>query len=179
MRCDGGVEIAHAFAVLGRERDRIPETKRVSFSDANITGASFGFVSGEHDGLVCAAQKCGEGFIHRRHANARIDQKQNDVRFLDRHLRLLAHARFERRVGDVLEASRVDQREVQIAEFAARLTAVARYAWCVINDRNLLAMQAIEQSGLADIWAPDNRELDRHGAINQLNTTRRASSVTT
>jgi hypothetical protein len=54
--------------------------------------------------------------------------------FLDRQLGLLAHARFEALVGDVLEAGGVDEDEVEVAEAAVGEAAVAGDARLVVDD---------------------------------------------
>ena len=65
---------------------------------------------------------------------------------------------------EILEARRVDQREVEIAQPPLRLAPVARDARRVIDKRELPARQAVEQRGFADIGPADDGELD-HGVM--------------
>src|SRR3982750_24340 len=83
----------------------------------------------------------------------------------DRGLRLLLHAGGQRPLGALIEAGGVDDREVEIAEPGLALAAIAGDARQVIDKRELLPDQAVEQRRLADIGPADNGNLKGHGSF--------------
>ena len=85
----------------------------------------------------CASSGC--------HAGSRIDHEQDDIGFVDRRLGLEAHARLEALIGRVLVAGCVEHVEMQIADAPARQPPVAGHARRVVDKRDFLADQAIEQ----------------------------------
>ena len=163
VRCNRRIQIAHAFAVLGRERYRLTHSKRERFVDAGIACPALGLVGDEHDRLVGAPQQRRESLVYGSYAHARVDHEHDRVRIDDGGLGLRAHARFERGVGEIFETGGVDQREIEVAQPAGGFAPIARDARRVVDDGELLAREAIEQRRFADIRPPDDRELDRHG----------------
>ena len=156
------IEIGHALAVLARNRKRLAEAERPGLGDAGVAGAALGLVGGEDHRPLIAAQDAGEDLVARGDALAGVDQEQHHVRFLDGQFGLGAHARFQAVVVDVLEAGRVDQDQVEVAQAAAGEAAVAGDAGPVVDDGELLAGQPVEQRGLADVRPADDGEFEGH-----------------
>src|SRR5829696_8496606 len=156
-------ELAEALAVLGRERHRLSEPQGERVVGAGRPGAALGFVGDEHHRLAGAAHELDEGLIRRQHPGARVHQEEDDVRLGDRRLCLVAHAGEERALLGLLEAGGVDDAEAQGAEPRVALAAVAGDARAVVDERELLADEAVEQGRLADVRPADDGNGRRHG----------------
>ena len=165
QRSQSVVELTHALAVLGRDLDGIAEAERESLHRAGIAMLAFALVGDEQHRLVGLAGEIGEGAIVGREAHAGIDHEEQRVGLCDRGLRLLLHAGGQRALGALIEAGGVDDREVEIAEPGLALAAVAGDAGQVIDKRELLPDQAVEQRRLADIGPADNGNLKGHGSF--------------
>ena len=74
----------------------------------------------------------------------------------DRRLGLRPHAGGERALGTLVEAGGIDHGEVEVAEPACAFAAVARHAGRIVDQRELLADQPVEQRRFADIGPADN-----------------------
>jgi hypothetical protein len=79
-----------------------------------------------------------------------------------RRLGLLAHPGFEAVVGDVLVAGGVDQRQVHVADVAISVPTVAGHTRPIIDEREALAHQPVEQGRLAHVGAADDGDLQCH-----------------
>ncbi len=123
---------------------------------------AFGLVGDHHHRLVELAQDGGEDAVERGHAFAGIDDEEGDVAFVDRLFGLLAHARFQRLVGQVFEAGGVDQFQVDVAEAASGVAAVTRHTGTVVDNGELFSGQAVEQGRFADIGPADNGNFQGH-----------------
>jgi hypothetical protein len=58
----------------------------------------------------------------------------------------------------ILETRRVDHSEIDAEQGGVALPPVARHAGSIIDERELLAHKPVEQRGLADIGAADDRD---------------------
>ena len=94
--------------------------------------------------------------VDRGQADAGVDHEEDGVGLGDGGLGLDAHAPGEARRLALLEARRVDDREAEIAELGVALAAVARDAGLVVDQRQLLADEPVEQRRLADVWPADH-----------------------
>ena len=152
----GLVQVAEAFAVLGRDRDRLAEAQPVRFGQTLLAGAALALV-GDQDHLVFAlAQPAGKALVHRQDAGAGIDQEQHDVGAFDGALGEAAHACLQPGAARGLPARRVEQGEGKVAQLRRRLAHVARHARRVVDDGAAAADEAVEQGRLADIGPPDD-----------------------
>jgi hypothetical protein len=97
---------------------------------------------------------------------ASISQKNDDIGFINRELRLRNDSR---RIAFFLaqfEAAGVDQRAGMAPDVAIGIQAVARRAGDIFHHGNALPHQAIKQSTLSDVRAANNgNERFRHGAL--------------
>ena len=80
----------------------------------------------------------------------------------ERGLGLGAHAPGERLAVAFFEPGGVDDGEGEIAEPRLALAPVARHAGLIVDQRQLLADQPVEQRRLADVGPADDRDL-AHG----------------
>ena len=156
------VEVAQAFAVLGGNLDGIAEAQRVGFHRADFAVLAFALVGDQHHRLVGAAGEIGKGAIVRRQPGARVDHEHQRIRKGDRGFGLLLHPRGERALGALVEAGGVDHGEFEIAETPIALAAVAGDAGLVIDQRQLLPDQPVEQRRLADIGPADDGDRKGH-----------------
>ena len=159
------VELAHALAMLGRDLDGIAEAEREGFHRAGIAMLAFALVGDQQHRLVGVAGEIGKGAIVGRQAHAGIDHEEQRVGLRDRGLGLLLHARGQRALGALVEAGGIDDGEVEIAEPGLALAAVAGDARQVIDQRELLPDQAVEQRRFADIGSADNGNRKGHGSF--------------
>ena len=109
-----------------------------------------------------AAHEIGEGAVDRRQAGARIDQEEDRIGRGDRGFGLRPHAAGQALGRRLLEAGGVDHREGEIAEPRLALAAVAGDARPVVDQREPLADQPVEQRRLADIRPADDGDGEAH-----------------
>ena len=160
---DGFVKLCHPFAMLGREADGFAKTEAERIEHACLPGAAFGLVGGEHDGKVCLAQQGGEGFVFRGHANAGIDEEENEICLGDGGFGLGAHTRFQAVIVHIVETGRVDQGQRQGRQTPLSGLAVAGHAGLVIDQSDLFSNQAVEKRRFTDIRPADDGELQWQG----------------
>ncbi len=128
--------------MFGRDRHRLAEAEREEY--IRVGAAPFGFVDDEDHVPAAAAQQLREFAIRPEESGARIDQEQHGIDLAQRRDRLLAHAMREAAALGFVEPGRVDDGEAQIAERGRRLAAVAGHARQVVDERELLAGEAVE-----------------------------------
>ena len=156
------VEIAEALAVLGRNLDRFAETQRVGFHRAGIALLALALVGDQNHRLVGAAREIGKGAIVRRQPGARVDHEHQGVGEADRGFGLLLHPRGQRALGALVEARGVDHGEFEIAKARRAFAAVAGDAGFVVDQRELLPDQPVEQRRFSDIGPADNGNRKGH-----------------
>ena len=161
-RAQGVVEVAEALAMLGGNLDRLAEAERIGFHRAGLAVLALALVGDQHHRLVGAAREIGKAAIVRRQAGARIDHEHQRVGQRDRGFGLLLHPRGQRALGAFVEAGGIDQREFEIAETPLPFAAVARDARRVIDQRELLPDQPVEQRRFSDIGPADDGNGERH-----------------
>ena len=101
--------------------------------------------------------------VYRRNPGARVVQKDRDIRFVDRDLRLAPHPRFQRLVCHILESGRVDQAKVDVPDASHCFLAIARNAGLIVDDCDLPARKPVEQRRFTDIRTTDDGHRQRHG----------------
>ena len=72
------MEIAHALAMLGGDRDRRTEAQRKELTH-RAGAALFRFVRGQDHGLADTVEEMCEVAILRQHTGAGIDQEENHI----------------------------------------------------------------------------------------------------
>jgi hypothetical protein len=102
-------------------------------------------------------QQLGHLAVDGGHALARVDDERHDVGLVERAQRLLAHGGQD--AGrERIEAARVDDAEAGRAPLAHAVTAIARDARLVLDQRGLPADQPVEQRRLADVRPAQQRD---------------------
>ncbi len=147
-----------------RHAEWLAEAQPPRLADAFGTNLALGLVGGDDDRRVAVAQPAGDFLVNRGDAGARIDQEQRDIGHGEARLSLRAHPPRQGRGVVLLETGGVDYAEIHADEMALALAAIARHAGRVIDQREFLADQAVEQGGLADVRPPDDDNRGEAGA---------------
>ena len=157
-------QVCDAFAVLGAERDRFAQPKPIGFERPAFTRPPFGLV-GDHDHRRGRdPQPARDLFVHWGQALARVDHEQRRVGFAHRGLGLLAHAARQAGRVLVLEPGGVDHPELQPNQVGVAFAPVARDSGPVIDQREALADEPVEERRFADVGAADDcNGGERHG----------------
>ena len=148
--------------MLGGERDRIAEAELERLIGAGHADFAFGFIGDQHHRHLAPTQQLGEMPVERGHARPRVDHHQHDIGLADRALGLLAHARQQAAILDILEPGGIDNREIEPGQARPALAPVTRDAGQIVDKRQLLADQTVEQRRLADIRPADDRGRKAH-----------------
>ena len=139
-------QVGHAFAMFTADCNRLTKAKRVAFQYAVIALLAFGLVHGQHNRGRAAAQPTGDFFIERGDADTAIDQEQRNLRAGNRGLGLHAHPAGEGIGIFILIACGIDNGEFKIEQATLALTPVARDAGRIVDKRQFLTNQTVEQS---------------------------------
>ena len=148
--------------MLSGNRHGIAEAECIGFHGTRLTVLAFALVGDKHDRLVGTACEIREGTVGRRQTDPCIDHEHQRISGSDRRFRLLLHPRGERTLRAFIQACGIDQREFEIAEPALAFAAVAGDSWLVIDKRELLPNQPVEQGRLADIGPADDGDRKGH-----------------
>ena len=156
---------AHALAMLGGKRHGIAKTQRKGLIDAWLAGLSFRLIGDQDDRLARAADEIGEIFVVGRDS-ARASMRNRIASAARIALSVCARMR-PSRVGAsaFLQPGRVDDGEAEIGEPGFALPPIARDAGTVVDKRQLLAGQPVEQRRLADVRPADDRERKGHDSF--------------
>ena len=161
--------------MLGRDAQRLAQAQRPALDRAGLAGPPLGLVGDKDDVAGAPAQDVGEVFVGRGDARAGVDHEQADIGLIDRAFGQAAHPALQAVILGHLEPGRIDHHKAQIAQPPGPFAQVARDAGPVIDQREALAHQPVEQGGLADIRPPDDGE----GKAHQRNAISWPSWVTT
>ncbi len=145
--------------MLGRDRDGLAQSERIALENARLAGAAFGLVGGKHHGHVLPAQPATDLLVERGDAGARVDHKQRCVGVLQRDLGLRAHPAGQAVRLLVLPPGGVDRLELEAGKPGLAEAPVTRHPRLVVDQRDALADQPVEQRRLADVGAPDDDDL--------------------
>ena len=168
MRQQGLKQIGHTLAMFTADRDGVSKAKRIAFQYAVIALLALGLVDREYHGRRTAAQPAGNFFVKRGYTNAAIDQEQRHLRACNRRFGLHPHSTRQGLGIFILIACGVDDGEFQVEQTSFAFTAVTGDARRVIDKREFLANQPVEQSGLADIGPTDNGYRRQHAGTSPL-----------
>src|SRR5687768_100956 len=98
-------------------------------------------------------------------ADLRVDDEEGHVRLFDRGRDLTANLAVHWRARIVGQSAGVDEPERPAIPLGTREVAIARRPRFLGDDRAVVADDAVEQRGLADVGAPDERDdRDAHAA---------------
>ena len=95
-------------------------------------------------------------FIERRQTRAGVDDEQSHRRPFERGFGLGTHAPRQGRGIVVFPSGGIDDGKSQPQQFRIAKAAIARHPRLVVDQREFLAHQPVEQGGLADIGSPND-----------------------
>ena len=151
----------------GAHRDGITESEREELPQIGLALVVVGLVGDDERLMTAAPQPVGDGLVVLATADRGVDHEQHEVGLVDGGLDLLADLRLEI-VAARHPAAGVDHTERHTEPLGFELLAVARDTGPVLDDRRLLADDAIEQRALADVRPPDDhhrRQLELAHAV--------------
>ena len=119
-------------------------------------GAAFGLVGDDDHRRGFDPEPAADLLVERGQAFARIDQEQSRVGVAHRGLGLLAHSAGKRLRVLVLEARGVDHPELESEQVRLALAPVAGDAGAVVDQRQALADEPVEQRRFADVGPADD-----------------------
>ena len=145
-----------AFAVFRAQSDRFAKAQCERLVQPRIARAALGLVGDRHHRHRLGAQPAGDLLVERGETSARVDHEQRGVGTFQADLGLRAHAAGERLGVLVLPPGGVDDGEVHASQDRIAHAAVARHPGLVVDQRQLLADQPVEQRRLADVGPADD-----------------------
>ena len=158
-----GGQAADAPAVQGRDRDRIAEAERVELGGGDGLVESVDLVGGEHDGLAVAPEPVRDALVRAGQAVPRVEHQHHHAGLLDRE-RGLAGDEPGDRITVAGQAAGIDHDRVAPLDPCVAVAPVAGQSRQVRDQGVPGAGQRIEQGGLADVRAADERDRGQHAA---------------
>ena len=141
----------------GAHRVRLTEPERHELPAVVLAAIVVGLVGDEDHVVATPSQPVGDRLVVVGDANGRVDDEQHDVGPADGGLDLARHLGVQRRCRAAGHpASGVDDAEGDAEPLRFDLLAIAGDAGAVLDDRGLLADDAVEQRRLADVGASDD-----------------------
>ena len=157
-------QVGHAVAMFRAERNRIAKTQGVAFQNAGVRRLAFCLVDQQYHRRLRAAQPAGNFLVQRRQPGAAVDHENRQLCARDGQLRLLAHPSGQAFRIFIFIARRVDDVKFQAQQIGRALAAVAGDAGHVVDERQLLANQTVEQRRFADIGSTYDCNIGQHKA---------------
>ena len=149
-------QIGDAFAVFGADRSGFAETQRKALEYARIALAAFGLVGHQYDRNRLFAQPARDFLVERGEPDPRIEHEHGRIGTFEADLGLLAHATRQAFRILVFPPGGIDDLEFEPRNDGIAEAPVARDAGLVIDQREALADQTIEQRRLADVRPADD-----------------------
>ena len=149
--------------MFGGDAQRLAQPQFPGLDHAGIGGGAFGLVGGEDHVGGAFAQDFGKDPVGGRQPGAGVDDEEADVGHVHRAFGQLAHPALQAFVGGLFQTGGVDHGEAQIAQPGLALAQVAGHAGLVVDQRQPLADEPVEQGGLAHVGASDDGEGQGHG----------------
>ena len=157
--------IAKAKPLLGGDADGRADAESVEVVDLVLEFRVIELVHNEYNGLFAPAKHLRHLLIGGGESGSAVHDEDDNVRRLDRKLRLAAHLLCDDVLALGLDAARVDQGEVVVEPLAVRIDAVARNARRILNYRDALAHYLIEKCRFAHVRAADYRYKGFHFSV--------------
>ena len=158
-----GVKVGEPLPVFGRQSDGVAEIE--SFVGTREPNPALGLIGNQNGGLAGPAYEAGEMPVRGHEADAAVGHEHDRIRLGHSRFGLRAHASIEGFSLPLVEPGRVDDGEAEVAEPGIAFAPVACHAGQVIDQRQLLADQPVEQRRLADVRTPDDGDGKRHQGL--------------
>ena len=151
----GGQQLRSQAQLLGHPRALVVEVGLVERGDVPLVEHQRGGAALVHGQLRDPQVLAGDALV-------RVADDEHDVGALDRALRAQRRVVLDG-VGDLglaAQAGGVDDHELAPVDLQRKIDRVARGAGDLGDDHALVAQQAVDERGLADVRAPDDRQAD-------------------
>ena len=143
--------------MMGGDRDRLAEAEAEELGRLGGQNVIVRLVRAHRDRLDGLSQQCGDIIVGGQRTGLNVNDEYDRIRFRQCLIDLFGD-RVGERTGELFaeQAAGVDDREMLSAPFGGRVVPVSRRAWLATDDGLPASDQTIEQSRLADVWAPNN-----------------------
>ncbi len=148
----------------GRDHPGVPHAKLVELAGQHLPATAVGLVRDHQHGGPRLSQQLGDIAVDGRQSFSHIEHKQHQVGFVDGEPALLLHPAPQLALRRNLVAifaehqpRRVDNDELAAAPLALGVEPVARQPRHRVDDGATLPQDPIEESGLANVRAADDR----------------------
>ncbi len=138
-------EVARPGPLERRHRVHLTETELVELRGLRLAAPRVALVRDDERRLAAAPQLVGDVVLDRQDARLRVHDEEHEVGLGDREIGLLAHRGLHRSRARIVETAGVDERELAAAPVRGRVDPIARRAGEVLDDRDALTDEAVEQ----------------------------------
>src|SRR6266540_1339671 len=149
-------QIARSMPLDRGDRIGIAEAELVELRGLRLTAPGVRLVRNKDDRLAAPAKLIRDVVLDGEDAGLRVDDEEDHVGFSDRGLGLTPYGRFHLTCSRIVEAAGVDQRELAPAPLSGRVDAVACGAGKILDDRDALADDAVEERRLPNVGPDDD-----------------------
>ena len=155
-------EIAGATSVQGGNGIGLAQAKAPQVGCVGLLQGRVHLVSGQDDRLLLGAQHLHDALVRGGDTDGRIEDEDDSVSQINGDLCLLGDGTIQTLDVD-LPAAGVDEREVTTRPFGGVRDAIAGDARRILYDRLTASKDAVDQRGLADVGATDDRKNGQTG----------------
>ena len=166
-------------AVTLRRRNcvRVANTQLVELGSHARVVHAFGFVDRKVHGQPATTQQISDARILWRNACTAVDDKENDVGFIERLQRLPRHFLQDAVFSHGLEATGIDDDEAMVADAALAILAITRETGEVGNQRRARTRESVEERALSDVRTSDEGDGGKHFLFLFLSVSTRADAA--
>ena len=144
--------------MLGADADRLAESKREGLQPSALTRIPLGLVRGNDHRRLAGTEPPRDFLVERGQPGAPVDQEQGDIRLANRRLGLLTHPAWQRMRILIFVTRCIHYPEFEAEKLGIPLAPVASHARAIVDQRQPLSDQTVEQRRLAHIGASDDRD---------------------
>ena len=149
-------EISRSVSLDRGDGIHVAQPELVELGGLRLAAPRVRLVRDEQDRLATAAELIGDVVLDRKDPRLRVDDEHDHVGLGDRGLGLAPDGRLHLAGLRIVETARVDERELAPAPIGGRVDTVSGGAGEVLDDRDTLADDAIEERRLPNVGPADN-----------------------
>jgi hypothetical protein len=138
-------QVRDALAMFRADRNRLAEPEAKGIEDSRFTGVALGLVGNKDDGCGFGSEPTTDFLIDGRDALPSVDEEHRNIGVANRRFGLRAHAPRERIRILVLKPGGVDDPKVEAKQLRFAFPAITGYAGPVVDQREALADEAVEE----------------------------------
>ena len=149
-------QVRRPLAMLGADGDGLAQAERPGIEHARLAQRPFRLVGDQHQGDGGPSKPTRDLLVERGHAGPRVDHEQRCIGAFQAGFGLRAHPAGQAGGIVVLPPGGVDDGEAHPRKVRVAHPAIASHAGAVVDQRQPLADQAVEQRRFADIGPADD-----------------------